>query len=84
MKKEEIYKLYKKKIKLLGDFMFNLLFLWSKIIIIDKKFFRPSEVNTLKGNYQKAKRELKWKPQITLKQLVNEMVTFELKSLNEK
>ena len=27
------------------------------IIVIDKKFFRPTEVNILKGNYQKAKKE---------------------------
>ena len=55
-----------------------------KIIIVKKKYFRPTEVDLLLGDSKKAHRELKWKPQITLKQLVNEMVTFELKSLNEK
>jgi GDPmannose 4,6-dehydratase len=32
------------------------------LISIDKKFFRPSEVDNLKGDYKKAKKDLKWKP----------------------
>ena len=55
-----------------------------KVIIVKKKYFRPTEVDLLLGDSKKAHRELKWKPQINLKQLVNEMVTFELKTLNEK
>ena len=48
------------------------------IIIIDKKFFRPSEVNTLKGNYQKAKRELKWKPKTNFSKLVKMMIASDI------
>ena len=48
------------------------------IISIDKKFFRPSEVNTLKGNYQKARRELKWKPKTNFSKLVKMMITSDL------
>jgi GDPmannose 4,6-dehydratase len=45
------------------------------IIEIDKKYFRPTEVESLKGDYKKAKKILKWQPTITFKELVDEMVT---------
>ena len=35
------------------------------IIVCDKKYFRPTEVDTLLGNPIKAKKILKWKPQKT-------------------
>jgi GDPmannose 4,6-dehydratase len=48
----------------------------NKIIIeIDKKYFRPTEVESLKGDYKKAKKILKWQPATTFKELVDEMVT---------
>ncbi len=47
----------------------------NKIIIeCSKKYFRPSEVDTLLGNSNKAKRILKWRPKISIKELVREMV----------
>ena len=47
----------------------------NKIIIeIDPKYFRPSEVESLKGNAQKAKKELKWKPKYTINTLVDDMI----------
>ena len=45
------------------------------------RVFRPSEVDTLLGNPTKAKKNLKWKPKIKIKQLVNEMVNEDLKIL---
>ena len=51
----------------------------NKIIVdIDKKYFRPSEVDFLKGNYSKAKRLLKWKPSITTDELIDDMIEKEL------
>ena len=50
-----------------------------KIIIeIDKKYFRPTEVDSLKGDYSKAKKELKWKPKTKFKNLVRMMVEADL------
>ena len=50
-----------------------------KIIIdIDKKHFRPSEVDFLKGNYSKARKYLKWKPSITTEKLIDDMIEAEL------
>ena len=36
---------------------------------------------TLLGNCKKAKKELNWKPEISVKQLVKEMVNFDYKKL---
>mgnify|MGYP001216336207 FL=1 len=47
----------------------------NKVIIeCIKKYYRPTEVETLLGNAKKAKNKLKWKPKIKLKELVKEMV----------
>ena len=54
----------------------------NKIIIeIKKRYFRPSEVDNLKGNSSKAKKLLKWKPSKDLNSLIQDMVTYELKKL---
>ena len=46
----------------------------NKIIIrIDKRYFRPTEVNSLLGDISKAKKDLKWKPKISFIELVKEM-----------
>ena len=54
------------------------------IISIDKKYFRPAEVNSLLGNSSKARKELKWKPYYDIYSLTKEMVTEELKIINGK
>jgi GDPmannose 4,6-dehydratase len=51
----------------------------NKIIIeIDKKYFRPSEVDSLKGDFRLARKELKWKPRYKVLDLVKDMVVQEL------
>ena len=44
------------------------------VIKIDKKYFRPCEVNTLIGDASKANIKLGWKPKINLEELVSEMI----------
>ena len=51
------------------------------IIECDKKYFRPTEVDILIGNANKAKKILKWKPKITINELIKEMVEDDLKKL---
>ncbi len=48
------------------------------IIKVGKRYFRPTEVDSLLGDARKAKRILKWKPKISFNQLVKEMVTKDL------
>lgn len=51
-----------------------------KIIIeVDKRYFRPTEVDTLLGDPSKAKEKLGWSPKVTFKELVSEMVREDLK-----
>ena len=53
-----------------------------KIILVDKNYIRPLDVNTLLGNAAKARRELKWKPQINIHTLIDEMITEEMNILS--
>jgi GDPmannose 4,6-dehydratase len=48
---------------------------------INPQFYRPAEVEVLIGNYSKAKRKLKWKPQTSFRELVKLMVESDLKEL---
>jgi len=49
------------------------------IVQVDPRYFRPAEVDTLLGDATKAQKQLKWKPRITFKSLVKEMVAKDLK-----
>jgi GDPmannose 4,6-dehydratase len=55
-----------------------------EIISIDKKYFRPTEVDSLLGDSNKAKKELKWRPYYNIYTLVKEMVAEEIKKLNDQ
>lgn len=48
------------------------------LVRISKKYFRACEVDTLLGDYSKAKRELGWEPTIDIKELIHEMVHNDL------
>jgi|TARA_B100002052_G_scaffold289419_1_gene306800 GDPmannose 4,6-dehydratase len=48
-------------------------------ITLDKNLLRPAEVDTLLGNYSKAKKVLKWKPKTPFESLVKDMVTSDIK-----
>ncbi len=52
---------------------------WEKYIGIDPKYYRPQEVNILKGDYTKAKKQLNWSPKVTFKELVKIMLEADLK-----
>jgi len=50
-----------------------------KIIIdLNKKHFRPSEVDFLRGDFSKARKHLKWSPQISTDDLIDDMIRKEL------
>jgi len=51
-----------------------------KIIVkINPKFFRPAEINILKGDASKAKKKLKWVPKTNLENLIKIMIDDEIK-----
>ena len=47
------------------------------VIKVDKRYFRPTEVNELLGDSSKAFKKLGWEPKTTLEELVEEMVAFD-------
>jgi GDPmannose 4,6-dehydratase len=50
------------------------------VVAVDPRYFRPTEVEMLLGDPSKAKRELGWTPRTTFDQLVDEMVSADLKA----
>jgi GDPmannose 4,6-dehydratase len=50
------------------------------IIKVNKKYFRPNEVNNLLGDAKLARKELGWKSKISVKQLIDEMIEHEIQS----
>lgn len=48
------------------------------IVKIDCRYFRPAEVETLLGDPTKAREKLGWSPRITLDEMINEMVLYDL------
>ena len=56
----------------------------NKKVLIEckKRYFRPVEVDYLKGNASKARRLLKWSPKIALEDLIDEMIDHELENLS--
>ena len=48
------------------------------IVKVDKRYFRPAEVETLLGDPSKAKKKLGWTPQITVEEMCAEMVENDL------
>ena len=53
---------------------------WEKFVVIDKKFFRPAEVELLVGDASKAFNKFGWKPKVDFKGLVTMMVDSDLKA----
>jgi len=51
----------------------------NKVIIkINKKYYRPTEVDALCGDFKKAYRVLKWKPKISIDELIDDMINNDL------
>ena len=49
------------------------------LVEVDPRYFRPTEVETLLGDSSKAREKLGWTPEITLEDMVAEMVREDLK-----
>ena len=78
-----ICKILKLKIKWKGKGLSEKGYLNGKIIVsIDKRYFRPTEVESLLGNSKKARKELRWKPIYNIQSLAQDMVDHEIKKIN--
>ena len=49
-----------------------------EVVKVDKRYFRPTEVDILRGDASKAKQKLNWQPKYDLKSLIKEMVAYDL------
>ena len=54
------------------------------IVKVDSHYFRPTEVETLLGDPAKAKQKLGWEPEITLDEMVAEMVFYDLEQAKQR
>ncbi len=57
---------------------------WEDYVSVNPEFYRPDEAVQLVGCRDKAKQELNWEPEYSLKQLVALMVEYELKDLTDR
>lgn len=53
---------------------------WKKYVEIDKRYFRPTEVDLLVGDSSKAREKLGWKPSLSFKELARLMVREDMKT----
>jgi GDPmannose 4,6-dehydratase len=51
---------------------------WERHVSVDSRYFRPTEVEALLGNYEKARRILGWQPRVTFVELIRMMVAYDV------
>jgi GDPmannose 4,6-dehydratase len=51
---------------------------WRQYVEIDQRYFRPSEVDVLRGDSSKAKKILQWEPKVSFKELVQMMIDADM------
>jgi GDPmannose 4,6-dehydratase len=51
---------------------------WKKYVEIDQRYFRPTEVDYLQGDSNKARQTLRWQPEITFPELVQSMAEHDI------
>ena len=57
---------------------------WKNYVLIDRRYFRPTEVKILKADPSKAKKTLDWKPKVTFDDLAKIMVDADMRQLGLK
>jgi|TARA_A100001391_G_scaffold204295_1_gene199461 GDPmannose 4,6-dehydratase len=57
---------------------------WSGYVGEDERYMRPAEVDVLRGDSTKAREVLGWKPKTSFDQMVNKMVSSDIKRLENR
>ena len=70
-------------IKNISDKLETNLSVGDSIIKVDKRYYRPTEVETLLGDPSKASKELGWTPEITIDEMVAEMMQNDMQKAKE-
>lgn len=53
---------------------------WKKYVGIDPRYYRPLEVDDLRADISKAKKELRWRPKVSFESLVQRMMKHDLET----
>lgn len=51
------------------------------LVEVSKKFYRPAEVETLTGDASKARKILKWKPEVSFEEMIERMLKNDINNL---
>tara|TARA_B100000900_G_scaffold401425_1_gene406102 strand:- start:4184 stop:5275 length:1092 start_codon:yes stop_codon:yes gene_type:complete len=70
-------------VKNISDKLETNLSVGDSIIKVDKRYYRPTEVETLLGDPSKASKELGWTPEITIDEMVEEMMQNDMQKAKE-
>jgi len=54
------------------------------VVRVSSTYYRPAEVDTLLGNAAKAKKLLKWKPKISVKKMLSEMMEYDIEEAKKE
>jgi GDPmannose 4,6-dehydratase len=57
---------------------------WEKYVEVDRRYFRPTEVDALLGDASKAREKLGWRPKIAFKELARLMTEHDLRLAKEE
>jgi GDPmannose 4,6-dehydratase len=57
---------------------------YQKHVVIDPRYFRPTEVDVLLGDSTKAKKTLGWNPKVSFEQLIDMMVAADMEQSNKE
>jgi len=57
---------------------------WKRYVKIDRKYYRPTEVDLLIGDASKANKQLKWEPRVRFEELATMMVDADLDAERER
>jgi GDPmannose 4,6-dehydratase len=57
---------------------------WEPHVEIDPKYYRPAEVDALRGDAAKAREKLGWEPKVTFSELVRIMADADVKALEDQ
>jgi GDPmannose 4,6-dehydratase len=72
-------------VKNLCEYVFSSLGLdYLKYIVVDDKHFRPEELENLKGDSTKLRKELSWEPKYTFETMLDEMINYWVKYYEKK
>jgi GDPmannose 4,6-dehydratase len=55
-----------------------------KIIFVNKDFYRPTDVTNLQGDSSKARKLLKWRPKISIDELISEMIESDYEKISKQ